>query len=139
MLHTPAYRAAWAWDPPFRAPRAVVVLFFVSNVFLALIPLIPPAPGQRTFESIPYYVRPFFILFHAYVFSSFFSTIRSLTWMQMHVVVTIGASQLGVLYWAIWSVWLPRRNGYALKREWKLQDDGVSRFVFVKVPVAGPP
>ncbi|KAJ7362306.1 APC amino acid permease [Mycena albidolilacea] len=112
LLHTPAYRAAWAWDPPFRAPRAVVVLFFVSNVFLALIPLIPPAPGQRTFESIPYY---------------------------MHVVVTIGASQLGVLYWAIWSVWLPRRNGYALKREWKLQDDGVSRFVFVKVPVAGPP
>ncbi|KAF8189454.1 APC amino acid permease [Mycena galopus ATCC 62051] len=106
LLHTPAYRI-WAWDPPFRAPRTVVVLFFISNVFLALIPLIPPAPGKETFRYIPYY---------------------------MHVVVTIGASQLGVLYWAVWAVWLPRRNGYALKREWRVQDDGVSRFVFVKVP-----
>jgi hypothetical protein len=56
LLHSRAY-GAWAWDPPFRAPRAVVVLFFVLNVFLALIPLIPPAPGSRTFEKIPYYVR----------------------------------------------------------------------------------
>lgn len=56
LLHSCAYRA-WAWDPPFRVPRAVVVLFFVLNVFLALIPLIPPAPGSRTFEKIPYYVR----------------------------------------------------------------------------------
>ncbi|KAJ6517472.1 APC amino acid permease [Mycena vitilis] len=111
LLHSKSYRA-WAWDPPFRAPRMIVWLFFISNVFLALIPMIPPAPGQRTFEHIPYY---------------------------MHVVVTIAASQLGVAYWAIWSVWLPRRNGYALKREWKIQDDGVSRFVFVKVPVAPPP
>ncbi|KAJ7131513.1 APC amino acid permease [Mycena crocata] len=111
LLHTSAYQRAWGWDPPFRAPRVVVVLFFLSNVFLALIPLIPPADGERTFERIPYY---------------------------MHVVVTLAASQLGVAYWAIWSVWLPRRNGYALKREWKLQDDGVSRFVFVKVPVAPP-
>ncbi|KAJ7121490.1 hypothetical protein C8R44DRAFT_786325 [Mycena epipterygia] len=78
-----------AWDPPFRAPRTVVMLFFVTNVFLAL----------------------------------------------MHVVVTLAAAQLGVAYWAIWAVWLPRRNGYVLKREWKLQDDGVALFVFVKVPV----
>jgi hypothetical protein len=51
------------------------------------------------------------------------------------VVVAISASLLGVAYWAIWAVWLPKRNGYELKREWVLQDDGVSRFVFVKVPV----
>ncbi|KAJ7774043.1 APC amino acid permease [Mycena metata] len=106
LLHTPAYRP-WAWDPPFRAPLFVVVLFFISNVFLALIPLIPPAEGQRTFERIPYYT---------------------------HVLVTIAASQLGVAYWALWSVWLPRRGGYALKREWRVQEDGVPRFVFVKVP-----
>ncbi|KAJ6576031.1 APC amino acid permease [Mycena vulgaris] len=111
LLHSPAYRS-WGWAPPFRAPRAVVALFFASNVFLALIPLIPPAPGSRTFEHIPYY---------------------------MHVVVTLAVSQLGVAYWYVWSVWLPKRNGYALKREWTLQDDGVSRFVFVKVPVAPLP
>ncbi|KAJ7691047.1 APC amino acid permease [Mycena rosella] len=111
LLHTRAY-APWGWAPPFRAPRAVVALFFASNVFLALIPLIPPAPGSRTFEHIPYY---------------------------MHVVVTLAASQLGVAYWYVWCVWLPKRGGYALKREWTLQADGVSRFVFVKVPVALPP
>lgn len=55
LLHTPAY-APWAWDPPFRAPRTVVALFFAANVFLALVPLVPPAPGQKTFEHIPYYV-----------------------------------------------------------------------------------
>ncbi|KAK7046438.1 high affinity methionine permease [Favolaschia claudopus] len=107
LLHTKAYRT-WGWNPPFRAPRAVVVLVFVSNVFLALTPLVPPGPGQRPpYEGIPYYT---------------------------HVVVTIAASQLGVLYWWIWSIWLPRRNGYTLKREWEVQEDGVSRFVFVKVP-----
>ncbi|KAK6992681.1 high affinity methionine permease [Favolaschia claudopus] len=107
LLHTKAYRA-WGWNPPFRAPRAVVVVVFVSNVFLALTPLVPPGPGQRPpYEGIPYYT---------------------------HVLVTIAASQLGVLYWWIWSIWLPRRNGYTLKREWEVQEDGVSRFVFVKVP-----
>ncbi|KAF7343865.1 High affinity methionine permease [Mycena sanguinolenta] len=76
LLHTPAYRP-WAWDPPFRAPRAVA-----------------------------------------------------------HVLFALAASQLGVLYWAVWVVWLPRRGGYALKREWRVQEDGVSRFVFVRVPKA---
>ncbi|KAJ7488271.1 APC amino acid permease [Mycena latifolia] len=108
LLHTRAY-ASWGWAPPFRAPRSVVALFLAANVFLALVPLVPPAPGQRTFEHIPYY---------------------------MYVIVTFAASQFGVAYWYIWSVWLPKRKGYALKREWEIQDDGVSRFVFVKVPVA---
>ncbi|KAJ6612522.1 APC amino acid permease [Mycena sp. CBHHK59/15] len=110
LLHTPAYRP-WGWNPPFRAPKLVVVLFFLSNVFLALIPLIPPAPGSRTFEHIPYY---------------------------LHVVVTLGVSQLGVAYWLVWAVWLPKRRGYELKREWVVQDDGVSRFGFVQVPVSVP-
>lgn len=108
LLHTRAY-APWGWAPPFRAPRPVVALFFASNIFLAVLPLVPPARGERTFERIPYYMYP---------------------------LVTLLASQLGVAYWYIWSVWLPRRRGYALKREWTLQDDGVSRYVFIKVPVA---
>ncbi|KAJ7062146.1 APC amino acid permease [Mycena amicta] len=106
LLHS-SYREGWNWAPPFRAPRAVVVGFFLSNVFLAVTPLIPPAPGKETFERIPYY---------------------------MHVLVSILASQLGVLYWAVFFRWLPRRGGYDLKREHVLQEDGVSRVVFVKVP-----
>ncbi|CAK5276439.1 unnamed protein product [Mycena citricolor] len=106
LLHTKGY-ASLSWNPPFQAPRWVVVAFFLSNVFLAVTPLIPPTKGGRTFERVPYY---------------------------MYVLVTIGVSQLGVLYWAFWAKWLPQRGGYELKREWQVQDDGVSRFVFVKVP-----
>ncbi|KAJ7624809.1 APC amino acid permease [Roridomyces roridus] len=108
LLYTPAYRA-WGWNPPYRAPRVIVVAFFLSNVFLAVVPLIPPAEGQRTFEKVPYY---------------------------LHVVVTIVASQLGVAYWAYWTRWLPKRGGYELERQWHVQDDGVGRFVFVKVKKA---
>ncbi|KAF7303614.1 High affinity methionine permease [Mycena indigotica] len=109
LLHS-SYRKSWHWDPPFRAPLAVIIGFFLSNVFLAVTPLIPPAPGKETFERIPYY---------------------------MHILVTILASQLGVLYWAVFFRWLPQRGGYELKREQVLQDDGVSRVVFVKVPKVG--
>ncbi|KAF7320452.1 Eukaryotic translation initiation factor 3 subunit H [Mycena kentingensis (nom. inval.)] len=107
MLHTA--RPSWNWNPPFRASAVVVWAFFASNVFLAIAPLIPPAPGKGTFETIPYY---------------------------MHVFVTILASQLGVLYWAVFFRWLPRRGGYDLKSERVVQEDGVSRTVFVKIPPA---
>jgi hypothetical protein len=44
------------WNPPFRAYTAVVWLFFASNVFLIVVPFVPPAPGYQVFEHIPYYV-----------------------------------------------------------------------------------
>ena len=44
------------WNPPFRAYTAVVWFFFVSNVFLVVVPFVPPAPGYQVFEHIPYYV-----------------------------------------------------------------------------------
>ncbi|KAI3615671.1 high affinity methionine permease [Moniliophthora roreri] len=54
LLYTSSYRA-WEWNPPFRAHKVVVVLFFISNVFLVAVPLIPPAPGSRTYEHLPYW------------------------------------------------------------------------------------
>ena len=44
------------WNPPFRAYTAVVWFFFASNVFLVVVPFVPPAPGYQVFEHIPYYV-----------------------------------------------------------------------------------
>ena len=44
------------WNPPFRAYAVAVWFFFVSNVFLVVVPLIPPAPGYHVYERIPYYV-----------------------------------------------------------------------------------
>ena len=44
------------WNPPFRAYTAAIWVFFTSNVFLVVVPFIPPAPGYKVFERIPYYV-----------------------------------------------------------------------------------
>lgn len=52
----PALQAHWA--PPFRAWTPVVASFFLSNVFLVLAPLVPPAPGFKVYENLPYWVRP---------------------------------------------------------------------------------
>lgn len=55
LLYTRAYRT-WDWSPPFRAPKAVVVLFLVSNLFLILVPFFPPNPDARTYRRLPYWV-----------------------------------------------------------------------------------
>ena len=44
------------WNPPFRAYTTVIWFFFASNVFLVIVPWIPPAPGYQVYEHIPYFV-----------------------------------------------------------------------------------
>ncbi len=58
FLHSPYAKArrAWAWDPPFKAWTIVTVFFFASNVFLIVVPLVPPTPGMEVFKSLPYWV-----------------------------------------------------------------------------------
>ncbi|KAG6910754.1 hypothetical protein DXG01_008286 [Tephrocybe rancida] len=58
LLYTPSYRE-WGWNPPFRAPKPIIVIFFLSNVFLVVIPLIPPSNGSRVYERLPYWVCTF--------------------------------------------------------------------------------
>lgn len=55
LLYTKAYQE-WDWDPPFRAPKLIVWLFFLSNIFLVVIPLIPPVPGSKVYDYLPYWV-----------------------------------------------------------------------------------
>ncbi|KAF8523436.1 APC amino acid permease [Hysterangium stoloniferum] len=105
LLYTPSYRS-WKWNPPFKAFKPVIVLFFVSNLFLILAPLVPPVPESKTYDKLPYW---------------------------SHSVGGFAVSIFGIAYWYVWSVWHPRRMGYRLERAWTLQDDGVSRFVFKKV------
>ena len=47
---------ALGWNPPLRAHTTAILFFFASNVFLVVVPFIPPAPGYEVFEHIPYYV-----------------------------------------------------------------------------------
>jgi amino acid transporter len=104
LLYTPLLKH-WNWTPPFRASLPVVFFFFISNVFLVIAPLIPPAPGGSVYKDLPYW---------------------------LHVVISIGVLFLGVVYWVIWVKVLPRLGGYKLQREWVRQSDGVSRAVFTK-------
>ena len=60
LLYTPSYRI-WDWNPPFRAPRVIISLFFLSNLFLVVVPFFPPVSGTRTYEKLPYWVSCFFL------------------------------------------------------------------------------
>ncbi|KAH9934982.1 amino acid permease-domain-containing protein [Fomitopsis serialis] len=109
-LHTPLRRRLSPglhalWAPPFRAWTPVVAVFFLSNVFLVLAPLVPPPPGFKVYENLPYW---------------------------LHVLAAASISLVGVAYWYVNWQWLPRRGGYKLVREW-VREDGVTRSVIHKV------
>ena len=53
LLYMPSYRI-WDWNPPFRAPKLIVSVYFLSNLFLVVVPFFPPA--SRTYEKLPYWV-----------------------------------------------------------------------------------
>ncbi|KAI0635331.1 amino acid transporter [Trametes polyzona] len=103
-----ALRASYDWHPPFRAWTPIVLFFFLSNIFLVAVPLVPPARGYRVYEYLPYW---------------------------LHVLVAWLISFGGVAYWYVWCVWLPRRGGYVLVRDWVRDDDGTPRRVVRKVKV----
>lgn len=60
LLHTPAF-GVWQWNPPFHAPKIVICAFFLSNLFLVLVPFIPPSAGSRVYEQLPYWVSSIFL------------------------------------------------------------------------------
>lgn len=59
FLHS-RWGRSWDWSPPFKAWPLVTVFFLVSNVFLVVVPLVPPASGYSPFEHLPYFVSPFY-------------------------------------------------------------------------------
>ena len=125
LLYTRWYRS-WEWDPPYHAPKPIIILFFLSNLFLVTVPFFPPSPGAKTYDRLPYWVSAAFRR----------HTLKSITqFTQAHSAGGLCLSLLGVCYWYVWSVWLPQKKAYRLERRWVLQDDGVSRYAFYKVPI----
>ena len=55
LLYTDAFKS-FDWNPPFRAYKFAVVLFFLSNIFLVVVPLVPPTADYEPYEHLPYYV-----------------------------------------------------------------------------------
>ena len=55
-------RSRWAkvggydWVPPFSAWKSVTVFFLLSNIFLTIVPLVPPSAGYEVYERLPYCV-----------------------------------------------------------------------------------
>lgn len=54
-MYTDGFKS-YDWAPPFRAYKFAVVFFFLSNVFLVVVPMIPPSAGYEPYEHLPYYV-----------------------------------------------------------------------------------
>lgn len=108
LLYTPAFKP-YEWCPPFQAWKSIVIFFFLSNVFLAIVPMIPPSPGFDVYEHLPYW---------------------------SHVVIAVSIGLLGIIYWFVFFNWIPRKHGYRIVQETVLQDDGVPRNVLRRIPNA---
>ena len=59
----------------------------------------------------------------------------SFNFSQSHSIGSVIVAILGITYWYIWGTWLPRRKEYRLQREWVKEEDGISRYVFRRVPL----
>lgn len=107
LIYLCFHRETYNWHPPIRATLPVVV-FFLSNVYLAVAPYVPPeTASQNIYTSLPY-------------------------WLQCPV--GLGIIAAGGVYWLIWAVLLPRLSGYRLEKEVVKGSDGWTRNVFVYVP-----
>ncbi|EKM56614.1 uncharacterized protein PHACADRAFT_172270 [Phanerochaete carnosa HHB-10118-sp] len=92
LLHIPSIGLdkSYKWSPPFQTYLHVIAFFFASNLFLVFAPLVPPAPGFKPYQSLPYW---------------------------LHVFTGFAMSFIGVIYWYLRCRWLPRKQGYSIVPE----------------------
>ncbi|KAK8018700.1 hypothetical protein PG991_007890 [Apiospora marii] len=88
------YKKSERWTSPWHTYLPIVVLFLLSNVFLALVPFIPPE-GDWNADGYPYYVFP---------------------------VVGVGVLLLGGVYWVCWTKIWPAVGGYKVVAE-RIEDE----------------
>ncbi|KAF2010625.1 amino acid transporter [Aaosphaeria arxii CBS 175.79] len=94
-----------AWTSPWHTWIPVSVLYLAANIFLALVPFIPP-DGDWDAEGYPYYVFP---------------------------VVGVGVLLLGAFYWTIWTKVVPKIGGYKIVAQRHYDDAGNEHIRYVKV------
>lgn len=90
------FNKAEQWTSPFRTWLPVIVVYFLSNVFLAVTPFIPPN-GSASAAGYPYYVFP---------------------------VVGLGVLGLGAAWWAWFMKLWPRLAGHKIVAERFIAEDG---------------
>ncbi|RDA83708.1 hypothetical protein CP532_0223 [Ophiocordyceps camponoti-leonardi (nom. inval.)] len=86
------------WTSPWRTPLPVSTTYLLSNLFLMIVPFVPPRRNKDSPSSYPYYVLP---------------------------VVGVAAILLAVLYWALRMKLLPRLTGSKALCERAFDENGV--------------
>ncbi|ROW17004.1 hypothetical protein VPNG_01413 [Cytospora leucostoma] len=99
------YTKSENWSSPWSTYLPVILLFLASNVFLAIVPFIPPN-GSWDAAGYPYYIFP---------------------------VVGVGVLVLGGVYWTIWTKVLPAIGGYKIRLERTETADGSEVLRYVRV------
>ena len=99
------YKRSEEWTSPWHSWDIVNVIYLLSNVFLAIVPFIPPNTSST---SYPYYIFP---------------------------VVGVCVLILGGIYWAVWTKLLPKLGGYKIVSERKILEDGAEVVRYRKVKV----
>jgi hypothetical protein len=101
------YRKSEKWKSPWHTILPVSVLYLLANVFLLLVPFLPPE-GSWNERGYPYYVFP---------------------------VVGVSVLLLGVFYWACWTKVLPRVGGYKVESQRSTDENGdeIVRYLKIKV------
>ncbi|CAG9983960.1 unnamed protein product [Clonostachys byssicola] len=96
------------WTSPWHTYLPISILWFLSNVFLVIVPFIPPV-GDWNADGYPYYIFP---------------------------VVGVLVLVLGGIYWVFWTIILPRIGGYQVVAERTFDEDGVEVVRYRKVKLA---
>lgn len=103
LIYLHFFREREGWTSPWNSPLPVNVFFLLSNLFLAIVPFIPP---QKRTTTYPYYVFP---------------------------VVGVGVLLFGGVYWLFWKVVLPRIGGYKIVASREVLEGGAEVVRYRKV------
>ncbi|KAF3011358.1 hypothetical protein E8E14_008053 [Neopestalotiopsis sp. 37M] len=93
------------WTSPWHSYLPITMLYLLANVFLALVPFIPP-DGDWNAEGYPYFVFP---------------------------VVGVGVLLLGAVYWVCWTKIWPAIGGYRIEAQRIVDEQGVEVIRYRKV------
>lgn len=93
------------WSSPWHSILPVSLLYLLANVFLAVVPFIPP-DGDWNADGYPYFVFP---------------------------VVGVGVLILGGVYWACWTKIWPAIGGYRIVAQRHVDEEGVESVRYRKI------
>jgi hypothetical protein len=105
------WRKSENWSSPWHSFLPITVLYLLANLFLALVPFIPP-DGDWNAEGYPYFVFP---------------------------VVGVGVLLLGGVYWVGWTKVWPAIGGYRIEAQRVVDEDGIEVIRYRRVDLKHHP